>query len=333
MYSTSRPFLATPLQRVIISPNVRIPAYYLSVAARNLNDRKARWEKERARGLGYPVVEEWRSPPFDDPETGLITHVSSSGEIDHVAQCEFSNGLLLTDGGLLSAQHDAIRRYTLDLKSSEVFASFKPFNDLHTLRETPNGILVTTSGTDSIVEISKDGKELFWSWFATEHGYTRDSFGKERRLDLNTDHRRFFYNTWLRTTHVNSALPLLDGSILVTFFHQGILGKLDRESGLVTTVVSDLKRPHAARFSDTKITFVDTGRGIAYRGSLSGNTFAIENSIHIESNWLQDAQFTNGMWHLVDAQNARVYFGNLEGEILAYDQFDTNWDFFEVLLD
>ncbi|MEK7627865.1 MAG: hypothetical protein AAB421_00395 [Patescibacteria group bacterium] len=319
------------LRRVFNGFPFSIPAYYVSVAARNLGARKERWARERVEGKKYPEILIWDSPNFDDPRAGLIAKVGSSGELTELIQSEPANGMLLCDGRVLSAQHDAMQSYSSDLQQSQIFASFPVWNDLHTLRESPKGILVTSSGTDSITEISRDGKQILWLWWAGEHGYTTDSFGKKRTLDRQLDHRHFLYNTWLRTTHVNSAQPLSDGSVLASFFHQGILGCINRETGTVTTIVADLKRPHAARISDGKVSFADTGRGIAYLGTLKGDRFVTENSVQIETNWLQDAQFVNGMWFLADAQHARIYFANKGGEVLAYDQFDPEWDFFEVL--
>ena len=331
VYTVAVTKLATPSERHLNSSSIRIPAYYISVAARNLGERKERWKKEQSGERAYPPIEPWTTPSLDNPETGLIAHVAEDGSIDAYVQCELANGMLATPEGILSAQHNAIRRYSYDLSHEEVFASHPVFNDLHTLRASPSGITVASSGVDAVVELSPDGNNITRTWHATEHGYTTDSFGKPRSIDPTADHRDIFYNTWLRTTHVNSALALPDNSYLVTFFHQGIFGRLTPD-GRVTPLVEGLKRPHASRVSGDRYTFVDTGRGIAYRGTLTQDGFTTEHSISIPSTWLQDGQYDGTLWFLVDAEHARVYFGSLQGEILGYDQFDPDWDFFEVLL-
>lgn len=322
-----------PVKRTVLGKKISLPPYYLSVVARNLTDRKAQWEKERASSIPRPETRRWEDPAPDDPRGSLIVRVDSAGTIIASASCGLAHGMLPNADGILSAQHGEIRSYSPDLREYRTFASLPVFNDLHTLRETQDGILVASSGTDSIFEISKDGKEILWSWWGCEHGYVKDSYGSERQAEKNVDHRGFLYNTWQRTTHVNSALPFDESSVLATFFHQGIMCRIDRATGRVTPIVSDLRRPHALRWSaDKRITFADTVRGIAYRGTISENLFNKENSISIETNWLQDCQYVNGIWVLVDAEHARVYFADLEQNILAYDQFDEDWDFFEVSL-
>lgn len=321
------------VKRHLFAKEISLPPYYLSVVARNLTQRKAQWAKERENGMPRPETKSWKDPESDDPRGSLIIRVDSTGAIIASTSCGLAHGMLTIPDGILSAQHGEIRRYSVDLREYHTFASITAFNDLHTLRETPKGILVASSGTDSIFEISRDGREVVWSWWAREQGFPVDAHGINRESERSLDHRNLFYNTWQRTTHVNSALPFDDHSILATFFHQGIMCNINRTTGHVTPIISDLRRPHALRWSaDNRITFADTGRGIAYRGKISENVFTEENRIAIKTNWLQDCQHVNGMWILVDAEHARVYFADLGQNVLAYDQFDPEWDFFEVSL-
>ena len=324
---------ASPMKRTMRAKGSDLPPYHLSVVARNLTERKAQWAKERESGIPKPETKRWEDPAPDDPQGSLIIRVDSTGSVVASTPCGLAHGLLPVADRILSAQHGEIRSYSTDLREYRTFASLDAFNDLHTLRETPDGVLVVSSGTDSIFEIAGDGRRIVWSWWAREHGFTTDPNDIERGPEKSTDHRNFFYNTWRRTTHVNSALMFDSRTVLATFFHQGILCAIDRATGRVTQIVSDLRRPHALRWSaDSRITFADTGRGVAYRGTISGGRFVKENSISIETNWLQDCQYVNGMWILVDAEHARVYFADLAQNILAYDQFDEDWDFFEVSL-
>lgn len=333
LVNTSSDFLygAQPMKRTLLSEKIAIPSYYLSVVARNLTERKIQWRKESIHGMPKPEIKRRKTLPPGDPKSSIIVHVNSEGIITTAASCGLAHGVLSMDDTLLSAQHGEILRYTSDLRKVEVFSSFPYFNDLHTLRITKKrGILVASSGTDAIFELSADGKEVVWSWWGREHEFTRDAYGVEQKTEKEIDHRNFFYNTWQRTIHVNSALPFDGKTVLATFFHQGIMCRIDRESGRVTPIVHNLRRPHALRWSGDHITFADTARGTAYRGILTGGKFKKESSVHIDTNWLQDCQYTGKIWVLVDAEHARVYFTDPQENVLAYDQFDPNWDFFEV---
>lgn len=320
------------VKRTLYARSISIPSYYISVTTQNLGAHRVRWERERTYDLPKPGIKRWRPPAPESIDSGVIVHVDTRGTITAAVPCALAYGLLPTKSGLMSAQFNEIRLYSSNLHTSQPFSTFKSFNDLHTLRKTACGFLITSSGIDTIFEISEDGQRILWSWCAREHGFTRDSYGVERKAEKNRDHRPWEYSTRQRTTHVNSALPLDENTILATLFHQGIVCGIDRRTGTAKSMISGLSRPHALRWSGDRITFADTARGLAYRGFFAQGSFRTELLIKIESNWLQDCLYTHDLWMLVDAQHSRVYFADKTGTILGYDQFDSDWDFFEVAL-
>lgn len=321
--------LCTPV-RTTITARPSIPAYYISVASQDLKARQARWKQEQEKARMRPEASIWQAPSLEHPQAGRILHIGTDGSVLADTVHEFVHGLLPQADGLLTAHHHYIRKHSRDLRAGTTHFTHAALNDIHTLRRTQSGLLITASGTDAIIEIADDGSTLLWEWWAHEHGFEFDHFGQVRQLDKSDDHRAMLYPTWLHAAHVNSAIELADGSVAATFFMQGIVGRIDRASGDVHTLVSGLRHPHALRrTNDGNITYTDTARGIAH---LVAADFTPLQHVRIETNWLQDCQLHNDLWILVDAQHARVYFAGKDGAIIAYDQFDENWDFFEVAI-
>lgn len=129
--------------------------------------------------------------------------------------------------------------------------SHKCLNDLHTIVPTSRGFLLTSTGTDSIIEIDCQGNVLY-EWCALDHGYQYLPFEQKkiaRVLDRSLDQRYMTYPTNGHTTHVNSArfTDSHEDVILATLFHQGTVIAIDRKSGHARTLVNDLSRPHDIR--------------------------------------------------------------------------------------
>lgn len=313
-------------------PGAKVPSYVLAVTSRDLHKRKERWEHERRYGRVRPELQPWRPTDEDDPEAGILVSVGFDGRIEKTATCDGVQGVWPFADGLLAARHGVITLYSWHLEERGTFASHACFNDLHSLRNAAEaGILVASTGTDSVVELTPGG-DVRWFWCALDQGLTTDSFGDSRTLDQQTDHRGIIYDTWLRTTHVNAAAPLGEDSILVTLFHQGVLGMIDRRTGTLVPVLTGLERPHAVRWSNDLLTLADTARGRALAGYLDDTSFTISMSVSIDTGWLQDCQLLGEYWLLVDGENSRVLFMDVEGQLLAKDQFDPNWLLYEAAL-
>jgi hypothetical protein len=121
-------------------------------------------------------------------------------------------------------------------------------NNIHSIQPTNQGFLLTSTGTDSIIEIDKIGN-LLYEWCALDHGYATLLNGEERTIDYTQDQRRIFYPTAFHTTHVNSArfADLNESKILATLFHQGTIIEIEKESGKVKTLMDNLCNPHDLR--------------------------------------------------------------------------------------
>ena len=77
-------------------------------------------------------------------------------------------------------------------------------NDIHSLERTTRGLLVTSSGTDMIMELDLDGN-LLWEWWAADHGYSKTPSGDSRTSGRGQEHRDIYYHTRYQTTHLNCA--------------------------------------------------------------------------------------------------------------------------------
>ncbi len=122
------------------------------------------------------------------------------------------------------------------------------FSQLRSIRRTKNGLLVTSSGVDAILEVDFEGN-LLWSWWATEHGYDRAHGGGTRVVDKEIDHRLKCYPGRLQTTHMNSAIvdPYDPSKIITILFYQGALARIDRDSLKTEVLVDRLTGPHHIR--------------------------------------------------------------------------------------
>ncbi|TXK96058.1 hypothetical protein BMR02_12010 [Methylococcaceae bacterium HT1] len=122
------------------------------------------------------------------------------------------------------------------------------FSQLRSLRRTKNGLLITSSGIDAILEVDLQG-EIIWSWFGTEQGYSTEYGGGERTIDRDFDHRTLCYPGRLQTTHLNSAIvdPYDASKILTILFYQGKVARIDRATLELDIVIEDLNGAHHIR--------------------------------------------------------------------------------------
>lgn len=163
-------------------------------------------------------------------------------------------------------------------------------NTPHSMAVTRNDtLLVASTGVDGILEFTRKG-ECIWKWFAFEHGYELDQYGRKRVLNTqgNTEHRNIDYPTLYQTTHVNSIIQHQseDNIILATLFHQGAIIAVDKKTGVPTTLVAGLDNPHSIRTCGDGYVASDTKKG---RIVLLNENLKERGSFQVGSNWLQDA--------------------------------------------
>lgn len=122
------------------------------------------------------------------------------------------------------------------------------FTQLRSLRRTEQGLLITSSGIDAILEVDLKGN-IIWSWYATEQGYPVAYNGDERTIDKNIDHRLKNYPGKLQSTHLNSVIvdPYDSSKVLTVLFYQGKVARIDRNTLEHDIVITNLNGAHHIR--------------------------------------------------------------------------------------
>jgi len=177
------------------------------------------------------------------------------------------------------------------------------FTQLRSLRRTENGLLVTASGIDTILEVDFSGNVL-WSWWATEKGFPNAYGGGVRVIDKHEDHRLKCYSGKLQTTHMNSAIidPYDKTKVLTILFYQGQVARIDKNTLEHDIVISDLNGAHHIR---------KHSRGYSLSNSRKGEVLIYDQSFKLIDRikgtnaffpvkWVQDAfEIPGGQSHLI----------------------------------
>ena len=206
-------------------------------------------------------------------------------------------------------------------------------NNIHTILPGKRGFLLASSGTDSIIELDRQGN-LLYEWCALDHGYSLLPNGQKRLLDRSLDQRHYFYNTRIHSTHVNSArfLDTQETSILATLFHQGQVIEIEKCSGEARTLVSGLDRPHDLRPYREGWVLSNTGAG---QTLVLNADWQIVQSLNMDLDWVQSsAPLHDDSLVIADTNHyrlVRAYINN-QGEIYHSEErsFPTDWRIYQV---
>ena len=208
-------------------------------------------------------------------------------------------------------------------------------NDLHSLKRTRRGLLITCSGNDAILELDLDGN-ILWEWWATEHGYSLSPSGKERASGRGQEHRDQYYHTRYHATHVNTAVVRDESEryVLALLFHQGQLIQIDRslpETEQHAEVILDgLARPH---------TLEKFAAGWLCCNSLAKELLILDDNLkiaeHIPYNggWIQACtRLSSGHIVLNDVDmSCLVEFAGAPFEMIGTTAYDANWRMAELV--
>lgn len=205
-------------------------------------------------------------------------------------------------------------------------------NDLHTIRPSAGGILVTSSGTDAILEMSLDGA-LQWSWLAREHTYWTTPQGMAPKISRRGDYRSRTFDTESQATHCNSALVANRGgreTVFATLFHQGTIIAIDKATGRHETVFHGMSRPHALRQLRDGWIVCDSYSGAVV---LLDADFWISRVFEERFKWVIDAiplEDENRLL-IADSNNSRLAVWDLSsGRVVHQMTFPVGWRIFQV---
>ena len=190
------------------------------------------------------------------------------------------------------------------------------FNDVHFIDSFKDSyLLVSSTGTDSLIEIDLNKDTKTWDWLGTENGYSTSPSGKIIKIDRKKDYRKIDTITPEHTTHINSAI-YINGKeeILATLFHQGELILINKNVPGCKILLSGLKCPHHIR---------KTKAGYILSNTLEGEVIFLDKKFNIikkmrgEFNWLQDAiELNDNSLLVIDSNNYRICRLSCDGKIL-----------------
>ncbi len=230
------------------------------------------------------------------------------------------------------------------------------FSYIHTVAFSPqldNAILVASSGLDCIFEFDYVSGKLLWEWFAWENGFNRsyDAQGNEQYLCRTLDHKRALeaegkpakliknptastLPTAQRAAFINSVAYRNDevNEILATFFHEGKLFSIDRETGGAKAQVADMKSPHGGKHlakNSWLVTSTATGEVVELRGDHE-NRFKFHGLDHKapemgEAEWLQNSIVEGDTIITVDSNRNRLVLFDPKARKYAMAAYDSNW--------
>jgi hypothetical protein len=205
-------------------------------------------------------------------------------------------------------------------------------NDLHSITQSAGGFLITSCGTDSVLEVTPEGESL-WTWLACEHGFRQTPRGQAARIDRRHDYRSVPVDTRDQSTHCNSALATeRDGQlvILVTLFHQGQLIAIDKRTGKHTALVHGMQSPHGIRRRANGWVISEAhGNAVV----LLDDDFWITDVIEKDFNWVQDTLPLDkeGKLIVADANNNRLVIWDIaKGAPVREINYSPDWDVYQV---
>lgn len=266
-------------------------------------------------------------------ETQEVTNEELGGELVVLDPANLNNGIIRRidipvpmgmayhklSSSLLVASDFSV--YKVKSGKSEAYIKHRLFNNLHDVKvDVKSNIYLVSTGIDSLLEFSPDGEKLIWFWVASHHGYNTAANGKVvNKIDIKRNFSDLTIPTLEQVTHVNSILPYGKEEVLATFFHQGKIVKIDKNSGKVSCIVSGLKSPHNIRKINNGFIVSDTSNNRVLKFN---KNFKITNILKGTFDWIQDSIAYDNTFFIADANNGRLAKLNDNGIIL--DEY--RWD-------
>ena len=232
------------------------------------------------------------------------------------------------------------------------------FSYIHTTDiEKPGGnhLLVSSSGFDCIFEYDVEKKNKTFEWFAWENGFnqgmdpkTGDNLfltrNKGEAQQYKKEGNKYIYiqdpanqvlPTAQRAAFINSVVydPTDPNAIIATFFHEGAVYKIDRQSGQAKKLLDGLINPHGGmKLTDGPLMGTSTKGGEVVLQDTKGQTRYDFSDIPgkpeflSDFEWIQNSIVTReGNILAVDSnRNAFVIF-HPEKEWIDFIPYDANW--------
>lgn len=268
-----------------------------------------------------------------DQQGAIAAFDFTTGDLVYSRVLDSPAGFAFTEGHIFVNSMHGSRVLVLN-SSFELVDSLATtlMNDLHSITPSPDGFLLTSCGTDSVLEVTPDGEPL-WTWLACEHGFLETPRGQSMRIDRQCDYRSTLIDTRDQSTHCNSALATRqDGRdvVLVTLFHQGQLIAIDKQTGKHSALVHGIRNPHNIRRRADGWVLSEARPGAVV---LLDDDFWIADVIEDDFNWVQDTLPLDeeGQLVIADANNNRfVVWDVSQGKSARELSYSRDWDVYQV---
>ncbi|MFO7863175.1 MAG: hypothetical protein R6U85_04180, partial [Salinivirgaceae bacterium] len=229
------------------------------------------------------------------------------------------------------------------------------FSYIHTVQlnaHEPGRVLVSSSGFDSIFEYDYRNNRKTFEWFAWENGfpYGRDPDSGEKVYITRQESQHTVYQknnvphvyienpelealpTAKRAAFINSVVyHKVPNLLMATFFHEGAVFSINRQTGKAVKQIDGLKNPHGGQPFGDKVLGTSTGAGAVVVGDASDQTiysFAKLDGKPASLNgmeWIQNTIVVNGNFVSIDSnRNALVIF-NPQKRLIDFISYDDNW--------
>ena len=231
------------------------------------------------------------------------------------------------------------------------------FSYIHTVdinRKHKNTLLVSSSGFDCIFEYSLSEKEKTFEWFAWENGFdhgldpetgeklflTRkkevaEKYQAEGKKHLHiSDPKNQKLPTAKRAAFINSVVydPTHEKNIIATFFHEGAVYEINRETGAATKVLDGLKNPHGGmKLKENHYTGTSTTGGEIISGTIENqkryNFKNLEGKPDFleEMEWVQNTKVVGKNFIAIDSNRNSFMIINPEKKLISPVKFNPNW--------
>jgi hypothetical protein len=231
------------------------------------------------------------------------------------------------------------------------------FSYIHTVdinRKDKNHLLVSSSGFDCIFEYSISEKAQTFEWFAWENGFNEGIdpetgekiylTRKEQEAEMYQEEGKrylFIQNpkeqilpTAKRAAFINSVVydPEIPQNIIGTFFHEGAVYSIDRESGKAEKVLDGLKNPHGGmKIKKNHYMGTSTTGGEIISGNLDTQKKYIFKNLQGKPDmlgdmeWIQNTKLHKGLFIAVDSNRNAILIIHPEKKLISPVSFNPNW--------
>ncbi|MGM0530854.1 MAG: hypothetical protein ACQER7_05835 [Bacteroidota bacterium] len=238
------------------------------------------------------------------------------------------------------------------------------FSYIHTVdinRKDTNRLLISSSGFDCIFEYSIEEEQNTLEWFAWEndfdHGRDPDT-GEKLYLTRNKDTAAKFEKegkkyiliddpahqvlpTAKRAAFINSVVydPTNENNIIGTFFHEGAVYQISRETGKAVKVLDQLKNPHGGmKLKENNFTATSTASGEIVTGTIKKqNRYTFENlkgkpDFLKDMEWVQNTKIVGKNFIAIDSNRNSFIIINTEKKLISTVPYNPNWAIQDIVV-